>query len=55
MPFENGILSEILLENGYTTFRIGKWHLNPSEEGTPAVPSPRVRESEEVGDLPSQR
>jgi arylsulfatase len=38
MPFENGMLSEILLENGYNTFCTGKWHLNPSEEGTPAGP-----------------
>ena len=29
MPFENGMLSEILLENGYNTFCTGKWHLNP--------------------------
>jgi len=38
MPFENGMLSEILLESGYNTFCTGKWHLNPSEEGTPAGP-----------------
>ena len=38
MPFENGLLSEMLLENGYNTFCIGKWHLNPAEEGTPAGP-----------------
>jgi len=38
MPFENGMLSEMLLEKGYNTFCIGKWHLNPSEEGTPAGP-----------------
>lgn len=38
MPFENGMLSEMLLENGYNTFCVGKWHLNPSEEGTPAGP-----------------
>ena len=38
MPFENGMLSEMLLENGYNTFCTGKWHLNPTEEGTPAGP-----------------
>jgi arylsulfatase len=38
MPFENGMLSEMLLENGYNTFCVGKWHLNPSEESTPAGP-----------------
>jgi arylsulfatase A-like enzyme len=38
MPFENGMLSEMLLENGYNTFCIGKWHLSPMEENTPAGP-----------------
>jgi arylsulfatase A-like enzyme len=38
MPFENGMLPEILLEQGYNTFCIGKWHLSPSEESTPAGP-----------------
>jgi arylsulfatase len=38
MPFENGMLSEMLLEYGYNTFCIGKWHLSPSEESTPAGP-----------------
>lgn len=38
MPFKNGMLPEILLENGYNTFCTGKWHLNPPEEGTPAGP-----------------
>ena len=38
MPFENGMLSEMLLENGYNTFCVGKWHLTPAEEGTPAGP-----------------
>ena len=28
----------MLLENGYNTFCVGKWHLNPTEEGTPAGP-----------------
>ena len=38
MPFENGMLPEMLLEHGYNTFCLGKWHLSPSEENTPAGP-----------------
>jgi len=38
MPFENGMLPEILLEHGYNTFCTGKWHLSPAEESTPAGP-----------------
>jgi arylsulfatase A-like enzyme len=38
MPFQNGMLSEILLEQGYNTFCVGKWHLSPSEENTAAGP-----------------
>ncbi|MFV1858589.1 MAG: arylsulfatase [Anaerolineales bacterium] len=38
MPFENGMLSEMLLEAGYNTFCVGKWHLSPAEESTPAGP-----------------
>ncbi len=38
MPFENGMLPEMLLEHGYNTFCIGKWHLSPAEESTPAGP-----------------
>jgi len=26
-PLENGFLSEILLQNGYSTYAVGKWHL----------------------------
>ena len=32
IPFENGMLSEILLENGYNTYAIGKWHLTPADQ-----------------------
>ena len=32
IPFENGFLSEILHEEGYNTYAVGKWHLTPSEE-----------------------
>jgi arylsulfatase A-like enzyme len=38
MPFENGMLSEILRQQGYNTFCVGKWHLSPSEENTAAGP-----------------
>src|SRR5512140_3033668 len=27
IPFENGMLSEMLLEQGYNTYMVGKWHL----------------------------
>lgn len=32
IPFENGFLSEILLQNGYNTYAVGKWHLTPAHE-----------------------
>ncbi len=32
IPFENGFLSEILLEHGYNTYAIGKWHLTPADQ-----------------------
>ena len=38
MPFENGMLSEILKEQGYSTYCIGKWHLTPSEHVSAAGP-----------------
>jgi arylsulfatase len=38
MAAEHGFLSEILLQKGYNTFCIGKWHLTPPEEGTLAGP-----------------
>jgi arylsulfatase len=38
MPFENGMLSEMLLQHGYNTFNIGKWHLSPAEDNTAAGP-----------------
>jgi arylsulfatase len=31
-PKENGYLSEILRENGYSTYAVGKWHLTPEDE-----------------------
>ncbi len=41
MGFEHGFLSEILVANGYNTFAIGKWHLTPAEQTTPAGPFDR--------------
>lgn len=32
IPFENGFISEVLVERGYNTYCIGKWHLTPGEE-----------------------
>ena len=41
IPFENGFLSEILLQHGYNTFAIGKWHLTPAEQMSSAGPYDR--------------
>ncbi|MEX0767392.1 MAG: arylsulfatase, partial [Microthrixaceae bacterium] len=38
MGFEHGFISEMLVEQGYNTFAVGKWHLTPSQETTPAGP-----------------
>jgi arylsulfatase A-like enzyme len=38
MGFEHGMLSEILVGEGYNTFCVGKWHLTPPEETTSAGP-----------------
>jgi arylsulfatase A-like enzyme len=32
IPFENGFISEVLVERGYNTYGVGKWHLTPGEE-----------------------
>lgn len=32
IPFESGFISEVLAEQGYNTYCIGKWHLTPGEE-----------------------
>jgi len=32
IPFENALISEVLVENGYNTYAVGKWHLTPSDE-----------------------
>jgi arylsulfatase A-like enzyme len=36
IPFENGFISEVLAEHGYSTYCVGKWHLTPGEEATMA-------------------
>ena len=41
MPFENGMLSEMLVERGYGTYMVGKWHLTPSVYETAAGPYDR--------------
>jgi arylsulfatase len=41
MPFEKAMLSEILHLNGYSTFAVGKWHLAPINDMTPAGPFDR--------------
>ncbi len=32
VPFENGFVSEVLVEEGYNTYALGKWHITPGEE-----------------------
>ncbi|QDG53828.1 arylsulfatase [Persicimonas caeni] len=32
VPFENGYISETLVDEGYNTYAVGKWHLTPGEE-----------------------
>jgi arylsulfatase A-like enzyme len=41
IPFENGFLSEILHGEGFNTYAIGKWHLTPADQVTPAGPYER--------------
>jgi len=41
IPFENGFLSEILLQHGYNTYAVGKWHLAPEETMSAAGPYDR--------------
>ncbi|GAA4837571.1 arylsulfatase [Kitasatospora terrestris] len=37
IPFENGLISEVLVERGYNTYCLGKWHLTPGEETSMAA------------------
>ncbi|MEJ2752520.1 MAG: sulfatase-like hydrolase/transferase, partial [Chloroflexota bacterium] len=32
IPFENGFMAEVLGEQGWNTYAIGKWHLTPADE-----------------------
>ncbi len=32
IPFENGMISEVLSDGGWNTYALGKWHLTPVEE-----------------------
>jgi arylsulfatase len=41
IPFENGFLSEMLLQHGYNTYAIGKWHLTPVDQVSAAGPYDR--------------
>ena len=41
IPFANGFLSEMLLEQGYNTYAVGKWHLTPVEQTSAAGPYDR--------------
>ncbi|MCW2523523.1 MAG: sulfatase, partial [Frankiales bacterium] len=41
LPFNKGMLSEMLLPHGYNTFQVGKWHLSPPEHETAAGPYDR--------------
>jgi arylsulfatase len=38
VPRENGFLSEILRQQGYATYAVGKWHLTPDDETNMAAP-----------------
>jgi arylsulfatase A-like enzyme len=38
IPFETGTVAEILKENGYNTYAVGKWNLTPTAEETQAGP-----------------
>jgi arylsulfatase A-like enzyme len=41
IPFENGMLSEVLQQQGYNTYAVGKWHLTPAEATSAAGPYDR--------------
>ncbi len=38
MPFEKATMAEVLKENGYNSFVLGKWHLTPVSDRTAAGP-----------------
>jgi arylsulfatase len=41
IPFENGFLPEMLLQHGYNTYAVGKWHLTPVDQVSAAGPYDR--------------
>jgi len=41
IPFENGLLGEMLLQQGYNSYAVGKWHLTPAEQMSAAGPYDR--------------
>ena len=41
VPFENGFLSEMLLQHGYNTYAVGKWHLTAADQISAAGPYDR--------------
>ncbi len=41
IPFENGFLPEVLLQKGYNTYAVGKWHLTPADQISAAGPYDR--------------
>ena len=41
IPKENGFISDMLVEQGYATFALGKWHLTPGSEAHAAAPRDR--------------
>jgi arylsulfatase len=41
IPFENGFLGEMLLQHGYNSYAVGKWHLTPAEQMSAAGPYDR--------------
>lgn len=38
IPFEKGTIAEVLRENGYNTYAVGKWHLTPTSDLTQIGP-----------------
>ncbi|MCI9846689.1 arylsulfatase [Flavobacterium pectinovorum] len=41
IPSSKGTVAEVLRENGYSTYAVGKWHLTPDEETTDLGPFDR--------------